>query len=227
MDTPLILILVSVVPVRLPRFPISSLPSVCVFFITSISFFKSWSVSLTFLACFFLIFFCYLWEISSFHLIFVCYLHFFMAVVHLLFMFLYHFHIVPFKVDFFYFFWRRVFKSTCCMIPGIWCCNVAFQIVGGILALVPAQLLLQMQPKESLHWSKLCCVILSGSPQGRRKISSLVFWVCGLSAGAETPSRIFVHLHGQPSLFPQLFRPHLLGLFFLDHLNILSSGSWL
>ena len=111
-----------------------------------------------------------------------------MAIFHLLFKFLYHFQIVLFKVDFFYFFWGRVFKSSCCMIPGIWCCHVALQIVGGILALVTAQLLLQKQPGESLHWSKLCCVILSGSPQGRRKNCSLVLWVCGLSAGAGTPS---------------------------------------
>ena len=126
----------------------------------------------------FLDFIGYLWEISSFLQIFVCYLHFFMAVFHHLFKFLYHFLIVPFKVDFFYFFWRMVFKSSCWMITGIWCCHVAFQIIGGILALVPAQLLLQMQPGESLHWSKLCCVILSASPQCRSKNCSLVLWVC-------------------------------------------------
>ncbi|EDL36529.1 mCG148246 [Mus musculus] len=39
----LLLILVSVVPVLFPRFPISGVASICLFFITSISIFRSWT----------------------------------------------------------------------------------------------------------------------------------------------------------------------------------------
>ena len=34
-------------------------------------------------------------------------------------------------------------------IPGFWLCHVAFQVVGGSLALVPSHLLFQMEPAET------------------------------------------------------------------------------
>ena len=60
---------------------------------------------------------------------------------------------IAFIMTVFHFFRNRVFKSFCRNIAGIWCFHVVFQIVGGILALAPAHLFLQMLSNgSSLRW---------------------------------------------------------------------------
>ena len=75
--------------------------------------------------------------------------YFFKRVIHNLFKRLYCFH----NDTVFQFFRNRVFNSFCRKIAGIWHFHVVFQIIGGILALAPAHLFLQMLSNgSSLRW---------------------------------------------------------------------------
>ena len=108
-----LVILVSVVPVHLLRFSISTIPLVCVFFNTCISVFKSSTVSF---ACLIVLSWIFLGFFEGFINFFqLCLLfNFFKGVFHFLFKGIHHFHKVTFKVVFFYF-WVRMIKSSFCV----------------------------------------------------------------------------------------------------------------
>ena len=141
----LLVILVFVVLVHLPRFSISSFPLVCflhyLHFIFQVLNCFRYLFDCVFLGIFerFIRFF-YLLIVFS-----VSLKQFFTSCLRCSIIF----RMLHLKSIFFYFFWNRVFKSSWCVISGIWCCHVAFQVVGGILALTPAHLSLQIQPGES------------------------------------------------------------------------------
>ena len=122
----LFVILVFVVPVHLPRFSISRIPLVCVFFITPISVFKSWPIYFTCL----IVFSWFSWVSLNDLLISSNFLFVFSSVslrefFCFLFKGLHHLHIVKFK-DVFFFFCVRMIKSSCFVFAWFWCYHVVF-----------------------------------------------------------------------------------------------------